>query len=240
MDPRNRQPYPFVVALVAAWLPVLLVCGSPAQTAAPPPAAAPGVAPHTSPTPGAPLAPPPPPTTAELMRQAVEKQRAATATQREAARKQAETAGVRLQGWTELTDPAPPPACEPMADDLVQPIIEAAAKTRDVQPDLLRAVIERESAFRPCAVSSKDARGMMQLMPATVEQFGVVDPFDPTENIAAGAKYLKQLLDKYKGDLKLTLAAYNAGPAAVDEISSVPPLAETQQYVEAILKKLGK
>jgi len=73
----------------------------------------------------------------------------------------------------------------------------------------------------------------MQLMPATVEQFGVLDPFDPKENIGTGAKYLKQLLDKYKGELKLVLAAYNAGPAAVDEASGVPPIAETQDYVEA-------
>jgi len=242
MDPWNRQPYPFVVALV------LLAFGLSAQTAAPPapavsaPAAAsdPGVAPASSSMPGAPQAPRPPPSAAELMRQAVEKQRAAAATQREAARKQAETAGVWLPDWSGVTEPAQPPACEPMADNLVQPIIEAAAKAQDVQPDLLRAVIERESGFRPCAISAKDARGLMQLMPATVEQFGLVDPFDPKENVGAGAKYLKQLLDKYKGDLKLALAAYNAGPASVDQVASVPPLTETQDYVEAILKKLGK
>jgi soluble lytic murein transglycosylase-like protein len=174
------------------------------------------------------------------MRQAVEKQRAAAAIQREAARKQAEMAGVRLPDWSRVTESAQVPACEPMADNLVQPIIEAAAKEQDVQPDLLRAVIERESGFRPCAISAKDARGMMQLMPATVEQFGVADPFDPKENIGTGARYLKQLLDKYKGDLKLVLAAYNAGPATVDGASSVPPLAETQDYVEAILRKLAK
>jgi len=246
MDPRNSQLYAFVVVLLPAWLPVLLACGLSAQTAAPPPPAAsvpapaPGVALVTNPVPGAPQAPRPPPTAAEFMRQAVDKQRAAAATQRDAARKQAEMAGVRLPDWSGVTESAQPPPCEPMADNLAQPIIEAAAKAQDVQPELLRAVIERESGFRPCAVSAKDARGLMQLMPATVEQFGVVDPFDPRENIGVGAKYLKQLLDKYKGDLKLALAAYNAGPATVDGVSSVPPLAETQDYVEAILKKLGK
>ena len=174
------------------------------------------------------------------MRQAAEKQRAAAAAQRLAARKQAEIAGVRLPDWNEAAEIAEPPPCEPISDELVKPIIEAAAKAQEVSPDLLRAVIERESGFRTCAISAKDARGLMQLMPATVEQFGVADPFDPKENIGAGAKYLKQLIDKYKGELKLALAAYNAGPAAVDEAAGVPPFAETKDYVQAILEKLGK
>jgi soluble lytic murein transglycosylase-like protein len=174
------------------------------------------------------------------MRQAADKQRAAAAAQRQAARKQAEMAGVRLPDWDEAAEIAEPPPCEPMSDDLARPIIEAAAKAQEVSPDLLRAVIEQESGFRTCAISAKDARGLMQLMPATVEQFGVTDPFDPKENIGAGAKYLKQLLDRYKGELKLALAAYDAGPAAVDEAAGAPPFSETKDYVEAILKKLNK
>jgi soluble lytic murein transglycosylase-like protein len=78
----------------------------------------------------------------------------------------------------------------------------------------------------------------MQLMPETAGELSVKDPFDPKENIAAGARYLKQLLDKYKGDTRLALAAYNAGPNAVDAASGVPDIAETRDYVEAILKKI--
>jgi soluble lytic murein transglycosylase-like protein len=78
----------------------------------------------------------------------------------------------------------------------------------------------------------------MQLMPATIEQFNVADAFDPVQNIEAGATYLRQLLDKYKGDLKLALGAYNAGTAAVDKSGAIPEIQETQDYVEAILKKV--
>ena len=166
----------------------------------------------------------------ELLRMAIEKQRAAV-------RKQAETAGAWLIPWS----PAPAvaeAACDPIADSAVTPLIESAAKANAVQPKLLRAMIEQESAFRPCAVSSKGAQGLMQLMPETAGDLGVKDPFDPKESIEAGAKYLKQLLDKYKGDLKLALAAYNAGPSAVDEANGVPDIAETRDYVDAITKKV--
>lgn len=254
MHLRNRQPYFCLILLVRALWPVLLAFGLSAQTAAPAPAAnapaaapgvsglgpAPRVAPATGPAPSAAPAARPPPSVPELMRQAAEKQRAAAAIQRQAARKQAEMAGARLPDWDEAAEIAEPPPCEPISDDLAKPIIEAAAKAQEVPPELLRAVIEQESGFRSCAISAKDARGLMQLMPATVEEFGVADPFDPKENIGAGAKYLKQLLDKYKGELKLALAAYNAGPTAVDEAAGVPPFAETKDYVQAILEKLGK
>jgi soluble lytic murein transglycosylase-like protein len=78
----------------------------------------------------------------------------------------------------------------------------------------------------------------MQLMPATADQFQLEDPFDAKQNVEAGAKYLKQLMDRYKGDVKLALAAYNAGPAAVDQKGGIPEIKETQDYVEAILQKL--
>jgi len=80
----------------------------------------------------------------------------------------------------------------------------------------------------------------MQLMPQTIQDLGVEDPFDPRENVEAGAKFLKQLLDKYKGDLAQALGAYNAGPAAIDEAGGIPEMTETRDYVDAILKKLGK
>jgi soluble lytic murein transglycosylase-like protein len=79
----------------------------------------------------------------------------------------------------------------------------------------------------------------MQLMPATAEQFAVDDPFEPAANLGAGAKFLRQLLDKYGGDLSLALAAYNAGPAAVDEVKGIPDIQETRDYVETILGKVG-
>ena len=167
------------------------------------------------------------------MRASIEKQRAAV-------RKQAEAAGATLIPWSPpppLSD-VPEPACDPIAADVVTPLIESAAKANDLQVAMVRAVIEQESAYRPCAVSRKGAQGLMQLMPDTAVELKVKDALDPTENVAAGAKYLKQLLDKYKGDNKLALAAYNAGPAAVDAANGVPDIQETRDYVDAILKKL--
>ena len=125
-----------------------------------------------------------------------------------------------------------------MATEELTPLIDSAAKTNEMDGKLVRAVIEQESGFRPCAVSAKGAQGLMQLMPETAAELSVKDAFDPKENIAAGAKYLKQLLDKYKGDTKLALAAYNAGPSAVDAIKDVPDIPETRDYVDAILKKI--
>jgi soluble lytic murein transglycosylase-like protein len=119
------------------------------------------------------------------------------------------------------------------------PILDGAANAQDISAKLLRAVIEQESGFRPCAVSVKGAKGLMQLMPATIEQLGVRDPFDPKENVEAGARFLKQLIDKYKGDLRLALGAYNAGPAAVGQSGGVPDFPETRDYVDAILKRVG-
>jgi soluble lytic murein transglycosylase-like protein len=177
------------------------------------------------------------------MRAAIEKQRAATAAQREAVRKQAEMAGARLAPWTPAI--APPidsvePVCDPVADAVVTPVVEDAAKAQSLEPKLLRAIIEQESGFRACAVSAKGAEGLMQLMPKTSEQLGVTDPFDVKQNIEAGAKYLKGLLDKYKGDLAQALGAFNAGPAAADQAAGIPPIPETRDYVDAILKKVGK
>jgi soluble lytic murein transglycosylase-like protein len=113
-----------------------------------------------------------------------------------------------------------------------EPLIRQYAGQRGVRPELVRAVIQVESAFNPRAVSPKGAMGLMQLMPATAKQFGVIDPFNPAENIRAGVSYLRQLLDRYDHDEQLALAAYNAGPGAVDKYGSkVPPYKETQNYV---------
>jgi soluble lytic murein transglycosylase-like protein len=171
------------------------------------------------------------------MRASIEKQRAAV-------RHQAEAAGATLIPWSPADGPpatpeaAAEPPCDPVADAVLAPLIETAAKANTLQAKLVRAVIEQESAFRPCAVSPKGAQGLMQLMPETAGELNVKNPFDPKESIAAGARYLKQLLDKYKGDTKLALAAYNAGPSAVDTANGIPDIPETRDYVAAILKKI--
>lgn len=135
----------------------------------------------------------------------------------------------------------PPPDCDPLPSSETDPMIAQAATTQKVDPVLLRAVIAQESGFKPCAVSVKGALGMMQLMPDTAAQFQLADPFNAAQNINAGAQYLKQLLDRFKGDLPLALAAYNAGPERVDgNPPAVPAIPETQDYVKQILKALGK
>lgn len=114
-------------------------------------------------------------------------------------------------------------------------VIRSAAERNEVDPNLVRAVIGRESGFRTNAVSSAGALGLMQLMPDTAKTLGVVDAFDPAQNVGAGTRLLRQLIDRYDGRLDLALAAYNAGPAAVDKFGAVPPYAETQAYVRDVL-----
>ena len=123
---------------------------------------------------------------------------------------------------------------------LYQSLIEEHAGLNLVSPDLVRALIQAESAFNPRAVSPKGAMGLMQLMPQTAAEHGVVDPFNPAENIRAGVKYLKQLLDSYEGRVELALAAYNAGPGAVKKYGGkVPPYRETRNYVDRIQNTTG-
>ncbi|HEY1658225.1 MAG TPA: lytic transglycosylase domain-containing protein [Candidatus Sulfotelmatobacter sp.] len=117
--------------------------------------------------------------------------------------------------------------------DVETAIVEAAAR-HNVDPNLVRAVIKVESNFNPNAVSRKGAMGLMQLMPSTARQLNVKNPFDPEQNVDAGVRQLKQLLESYHGDVKLTLAAYNAGAGAVARNSGVPHYAETQNYVRRI------
>jgi hypothetical protein len=112
--------------------------------------------------------------------------------------------------------------------------IEQAAARHNVDPNLVRAVVKVESNFNPNAVSRKGAMGLMQLMPSTAKQLKVKNPFDPEQNVDAGVRHLKQLLESYGGDIKLTLAAYNAGAGAVARSSGVPHYAETQNYVRRI------
>jgi soluble lytic murein transglycosylase-like protein len=131
-------------------------------------------------------------------------------------------------------------AVEPTHSRLFDDLIASHASRNGVRADLVRAVIQVESAFNPRALSTKGAMGLMQLMPATARQFGVFNAFDPSENLRGGIAYLRQLLDKYNGSERLALAAYNAGPAAVDRFGqTVPPFRETRDYVTRIRSLAG-
>jgi soluble lytic murein transglycosylase-like protein len=117
-------------------------------------------------------------------------------------------------------------------------IIQEAAAKYNLDPDLIRAVMRAESAFNPHAVSRVGAQGLMQLMPALAAEMGVQDPFDPYQNVMAGARYLRELLDAHRGNLPLTLASYNAGPGNVKRYKGIPPFRETRDYVKKITNLL--
>jgi len=121
----------------------------------------------------------------------------------------------------------------------VRMFVEAAAKTYDVDPELIDSVIQAESNYNPYAISSKGAQGLMQLMPATARRFGVRNIFDPKENVEGGVKYLKFLQNTFR-DERLAIAAYNAGEGAVEKYGDVPPYKETVQYVARVRNKVSK
>jgi hypothetical protein len=119
-------------------------------------------------------------------------------------------------------------------------VVKAAATRYSVDADLISSVIAAESNFDPKAVSKKNARGLMQLLPATAARFGVQNIFDPQENIDAGTHYLRDLLQRYNNDLALALAAYNAGPERVQQFGRVPPYAETASYIRRVKRAYEK
>jgi hypothetical protein len=150
----------------------------------------------------------------------------------------------RITDWHELSEPEPLIAARPeseadqpwrrLAGAYTEPI-ELAARSHRLDPVLLTAMAQVESAFGPTAVSPKGAQGLLQLMPATAARFGVKDAFDASQNIDGGARYLSWLLQRYDGRTELALAGYNAGEAAVDRYSAIPPFRETRDYVDKVL-----
>jgi soluble lytic murein transglycosylase-like protein len=118
--------------------------------------------------------------------------------------------------------------------------VQAIAAHESLPPQLVHSVIQVESNYNPWAVSSKGAQGLMQLMPETARRFGVANSFDPVDNIRGGTRYLKYLLDLYKGDYDLALAAYNAGEGAVEKYGAVPPYSETLNYLVRIGRQFQK
>src|SRR5918992_4370163 len=133
------------------------------------------------------------------------------------------SAGLMATGASELPPPPPFPA-----------EITAAAKKHGIDPALLAGLVKQESGFNPNAGSPAGARGLTQLMPATAAGLGVTNVLDPIQNLDGGAKYLRQQLDAFGGDVTRALAAYNAGPGAVQRYGGVPPYAETQNYVRIV------
>lgn len=121
----------------------------------------------------------------------------------------------------------------------IDAVVSRAAARFDLDPNLLHAVIAQESGGKADAVSPKGAKGLMQLMDGTARAMGVRDPFDAEQNVYGGARYLRTLLDRWEGDVKLALAAYNAGPSAVERHGGVPPYPETENYVRRVMDRIG-
>jgi len=142
--------------------------------------------------------------------------------------------GAQLEWQREPSNTAP---AGPISLD---PIIEKYAREYQVDPDLIRSMIRTESGFDPRAISPKGAQGLMQLMPATAERLGVRNPFDPEQNIRGGTQHIRSLLDAFGNDLKLSLAAYNAGENLVQKIGRIPNYRETHDYVRLVTQRYGR
>jgi len=128
----------------------------------------------------------------------------------------------------------------PIAPEQIDSLVQQNAATWQVDPALVKAIIANESGFNANATSDVGAQGLMQLMPATAAGVGVHNSYDPAQNVAGGTRYLKGLLDRFKGDTRLAVAAYNAGPGAVEKYGDVPPYAETKNYVQNVLGSYEK
>jgi len=138
------------------------------------------------------------------------------------------------------SEPDPSPTASARPPRTTGQIVAEAADKHGVDSDFIQSVIRQESGGNPVAVSRAGAQGLMQLMPSTAVQLGVKDSFSPEQNVHGGAQYLRELLERYNGDAVKALAAYNAGPAAVDRYKGVPPYAETRQYVRRVVRDYNK
>jgi soluble lytic murein transglycosylase-like protein len=231
-----------VRVLLPLWLAVAQQSGSAGQPAGTPPRTQPAEA---IPPPGDQLGSEATPPISNKMQPALEKQRASV-------RKQAGNwISIGEAGPNEsflIPFPKPPEAvasnisylapCEPMGEGELDRIVRASAARQNVSVPLIRALIFQESGGRPCAVSTKGAEGLMQLMPEVQREMSVSNPFDPGQSVEGGVRLLRQLLDRYAGDIPRALAAYNAGAGAVDRAGGIPPIAETTNYVKQIVKRL--
>jgi soluble lytic murein transglycosylase-like protein len=147
-----------------------------------------------------------------------------------------------VESYSTQPDPPPTKAATPAAIPAKSTgqIVSEASKKQGVDSDFIHSVIKQESAGNSNAVSRTGARGLMQLMPATASHLGVNDSFNPEQNVHGGALYLRELLERYHGDAIKALAAYNAGPGAVDRYKGVPPYRETRQYVQRVIREYNK
>jgi soluble lytic murein transglycosylase-like protein len=127
-----------------------------------------------------------------------------------------------------------------MAPGEIDRLVSANAATWNVDPSLIKAIIANESGFNANATSNVGAQGLMQLMPGTASGLGVTDAYDPAQNVWGGTRYIRGLLDRFGGNVELAVAAYNAGPGAVEKYNGVPPYAETQNYVQNVLASFAK
>ena len=180
---------------------------------------------------------------AARQRQALTAMRSSISLQELAVRKQAHASVSAEPAFFVLAEPdvaeaGSSPGCATLTEFQSRGLVERAARKAGLDPNLLQAVANQESAMRPCAVSPKGAMGIMQLMPATAADLGVSNPFDAGESLNGGAALLKQLMSRYSGDLNRVLGAYNAGPARVDAANGIPNIPETMNYVQNILGKL--
>jgi soluble lytic murein transglycosylase-like protein len=133
-----------------------------------------------------------------------------------------------------------PNAPAPVPPEQINALVQQNADIWQVDPALIKSIIANESSFNANATSPVGAQGLMQLMPETAATLGVRNPYDPAQNVAGGTRYLRSLLDRFNGDTRLAVAAYNAGPGAVEKYGDVPPYAETQSYVKNVLGSLDQ